>query len=176
MTTEPTTIEAAAPELETKEKRALRLTRHYALWSMGGGLIPVIGLDIAAIIAVQIQLVREMSKVYGVEFKENRAKSIVTSLIASLGFVPIGTGFLFSVLKIIPIIGSLAGIISLPISAGAITFATGKAFIAHFESGGNFLNCNVEKMKESYRRTFVEGKSVMKKERQEAAASPTATT
>jgi uncharacterized protein (DUF697 family) len=170
MTTEPSTTEAV-PEVETKEKRSLRLTRHYALWSMGGGLIPVIGLDIAAIIAVQIQLVREMSKVYGVEFKENRAKSIVTSLIASLGFIPIGTGILFSVIKVIPIVGPLAAAISLTISAGAITFATGKAFIAHFESGGNFLNCNVERMKEGYRRTFVEGKSVMEKERQEAAAS-----
>jgi uncharacterized protein (DUF697 family) len=176
MTTEPAPIETAAPETETKEKRALRLTRHYALWSMGGGLIPVFGLDLAAIIAVQIQLVREMSKVYGVEFKENRAKSILTSLIASLGFIPIGTGILFSVIKVIPVVGPLASRIALPITAGAVTFATGKAFIAHFESGGNFLNCNVERMKEGYRKTFVEGKSVMEKERQEGAAPMPAAT
>jgi len=175
-TEKATTPENAVPQLETKEKRALRLTRHYALWSMGGGMIPVIGVDIAAIIAVQIKLVREMSKVYGVEFKENRAKTVVTSLIGSLGIIPIGTGILFSAIKIIPIVGPLAATIALPISAGAVTFATGKAFISHFESGGNLLNCNVAKMKAGYRRMFVEGKSVMEKERQEAAASSTATT
>lgn len=175
MSTEPTTTEAAVPQVETKEKQALRLTRHYALWSMGGGMIPVIGIDIAAIIAVQIKLVREMSKVYGLEFKENRAKTVVTSLIGSLGIIPIGTGLLFSAIKIIPIIGPLAATIALPISAGAVTFATGKAFIAHFESGGTFLNCNVAKMKAGYRRTFVEGKSVMQKVAQEASTPPAAT-
>jgi uncharacterized protein (DUF697 family) len=154
-------VEAAVPEVETNEAKAMKITKRYALWSMGGGLIPVVGLDIIAIIAAQLKMLCEMSKLYGVEFKENRAKSIVTSLIGSLGIVPIGTGILFSLIKIIPLVGPLAATVALPVSAGAITYATGKIFVTHFESGGTFLNFNPGKMKEAYRRMFEEGKAVM---------------
>ncbi len=168
MSTETNTVEAVMLEVETNEKKALKLTRRYALWSMGAGMIPVIGLDIVAVVAAQIKMLSEMSKVYGVEFKENRAKSIVTSLIASLGIVPLGTGILFSAIKIIPVVGHLAATIALPISAGAITYATGKVFISHFESGGTFLNFNPEKMKDAYRKMFEEGKVVVSKAAPEA--------
>ncbi len=169
MSSESAAAEQPALETETNEKKALKLTRRYALWSMGGGMIPIIGVDIVAIIAAQLRMVHEMSKVYGVEFKENRARSIVTSLIGSLGIVPLGTGILFSLIKIIPVVGALAATVALPISAGAITYATGKVFITHFESGGNFLNFNPAKMKEAYRRMFEEGKAVMTAAKQEPA-------
>ncbi|MDD2764705.1 MAG: YcjF family protein [Opitutaceae bacterium] len=169
MSTETIAIEEAIPEIETTETRALKLTRRYALWSMGGGLIPVVGLDIAAIITAQIKMLHDMSKIYGVEFKENRAKSIVTSLIGSLGIVPIGTGILFSVIKLLPLVGPLAATVALPVSAGAITYATGKVFITHFESGGTFLDLNPAKMKAAYRKMFEEGKAVMTKKSKEAA-------
>jgi uncharacterized protein (DUF697 family) len=166
MSTETATIEAPAPSIETNEQKAIKLTRRYSYWSMGGGLIPIVGLDIAAIIAAQIKMVHEMSKIYGVEFKENRAKSIVMSLIGSLGIVPLGTGLFFSVLKLVPVVGALAGVVAMPVSAGAITYATGKVFILHFESGGTFLDFNAEKMKKAYRVMFDEGKIVMAKESQ----------
>ncbi len=165
----PVASEIPAAPVQTKEEQAQRLTRNYALWSMGGGLIPVIGLDIATILGVQIKMLHSMSKIYGVEFKENRAKSIITSLIGSLGIVPVGTGILFSVIKIIPVVGQLAATVALPISAGAITYATGKVFISHFESGGNFLDLNPSKMKEAYRKMFDEGKAVMMQARKEEA-------
>jgi uncharacterized protein (DUF697 family) len=164
MSTEPIAADAAVIETETNEQKSLKLTRHYALWSMGGGLIPLAGLDLAAVIAAQIKMLHEMSKLYGVEFKENRAKSIVYSLIGSLGIVPIGTGIAFSLLKFVPIVGFLASTVALPISAGAITYATGKVFTAHFESGGTLLDFNAAKMKAAYRAMFDEGKTVLAKE------------
>lgn len=156
--------EATPVEGESREARALRLTGRYALWSMGGGLIPVVGLDVAAILGVQVKMLHAMSGVYGVEFRENRAKSIVVSLIGSLGIIPIGTGILFSIIKLVPVVGSLAATIALPTSAGAITWATGKLFIIHFESGGTFLDFDPEKMKQAYRRMFEEGKAVLNTE------------
>jgi uncharacterized protein (DUF697 family) len=165
MSTETATVEPATPQLETNEQKALKITRHYSLWSMGGGLIPIVGLDLAAIVAIQIKMLHEMSKIYGVEFKQNRAKGIVASLIGSLGFVPIGTGIFFSALKLVPFVGALAATVALPVSAGGITYATGKVFILHFESGGTFLDFNAEKMKNAYRAMFDEGKAAMAKER-----------
>jgi len=165
----PAIPDAPAAPVETNEAKALKITRNYSLWSMGGGMIPLIGVDIAAIIAAQLKMLHEMSKIYGVEFKENRAKSIVTSLIGSLGIIPVGTGILFSLIKIIPVVGPLAATVALPISAGAITYATGKVFIVHFESGGTFLDLDPAKMKEAYRRMFEEGKAVMMQARKEGA-------
>ena len=54
------------------------------------------------------------------------------------------------------------------ILAGATTYAVGKVFIQHFESGGTFLNFNPDSVKEYYETMFKEGQSVaenMKKEK-----------
>lgn len=173
MSTEPIAVAEVAPEaapvVETNEQKALKLTRRYALWSMGGGMIPVVGLDLVAIVAAQIKMLNEMSKIYGVEFKENRAKSIVLTLIGSLGIVPVGTGIVFSLVKVLPFVGPLAATVAIPISAGAITYATGKIFIAHFESGGTFLNFNPEKMKAAYKKMFEEAKTVVAQESKQAS-------
>jgi len=163
-------VTTTAPAAETNEQKALKLTRHYVLWSMGGGLIPIVGIDIIAIIGVQIKMLHEMSKIYGVEFKENRARSIITTLIGGIGIVPLGTGIVFSVLKLIPVVGALAATVALPASAGAVTYATGKIFTAHFESGGTLLNFNAASMKAAYRKMFEEGKTVVAKETPPATA------
>jgi len=153
------TIESpVAEETLSKEQQALKLTKRYSLWAAGGGLIPIIGLDIVAIIAAQVKLVRELTKVYGVDFKEERAKTIVTTLISGLGIVPIGTGILFSVVKVLPLVGPLAATVALPTAAGAITYATGKIFTKHFEKGGSLLDFKADKMKSAYKTLFEEGK------------------
>jgi uncharacterized protein (DUF697 family) len=157
------------PETLTKEQQALKLTKRYSLWSASGGLIPIIGLDIVAIIAAQVKMINEISKVYGVEFKEQRAKSLVSSLIAGLGIVPLGTGVLFSAMKILPLVGPLAATVALPTAAGAVTYATGKVFIMHFESGGTLLDFKPEKMKAAYKKFFEEGKDKVATATQEAA-------
>jgi uncharacterized protein (DUF697 family) len=168
--TEALPVAEAIPVVETNEQKALRITKRYALWSMGGGLIPVVGLDIVAIMGAQVKMLYEMSKVYGVEFKENRAKSLVGSLVSSLGIVPIGTGILFSAMKILPVVGQLAATVALPTSAGAITYATGKIFISHFESGGTLLDFNPEKMKAAYRKMFEEAKASISKDAEKKSA------
>lgn len=161
MSTEAPAAAIESPVVEetlSKEQQAIKLTKRYSLWAAGGGLIPVIGLDIVAIIAAQVKLVREITKVYEVDFKEERAKTIVTTLISGLGIVPIGTGILFSVVKVLPLVGPLAATVALPASAGAITYATGKIFIKHFEKGGSLLDFKAEKMKAAYKALFEEGK------------------
>ncbi|NJL59719.1 MAG: hypothetical protein HC887_08825 [Desulfobacteraceae bacterium] len=49
----------------------------------------------------------------------------------------------------------------MPASAGAMTYAVGRVFLQHFESGGTFLNFNPEEVKEHYARLFEEGKKVV---------------
>lgn len=165
MTTAKTESSEQAPEQDaievlTPEQQATKLTRRFVLWSMGGSLIPVPFADLAAVIGVQIKMLRDMAKIYEVPFAENRTKSILTTLIGSLGIAPGTTMLLGSLVKLIPGVGTFAGTISLPVVVGAITYATGKVFIMHFESGGTLLDFKPETMKEFYIKQFNEGKKV----------------
>ena len=52
------------------------------LWASGGGLIPVPILDIIAITAVDVKMLRELSALYELPFREHQVKSILASLLA----------------------------------------------------------------------------------------------
>ena len=149
-------------EASTKFAESHDITKRYVLWSAGGGLIPVPILDLATVIGVQIKLVAELSEVYGVAFSENRAKNILYPLITSIGTVPMGVGLVSSLIKTLPVVGQAAGLISLPVVAGAPTYATGRVFIFHFESGGSLLDFDPIKMREHYASEFKTGKDVVK--------------
>jgi len=155
-------VEVDEQEVLTKEELATKLTRRYVLWSMGGSIIPIAFLDLAAVITAQVKMLRDMSEIYETPFSESRTKSIVTALVGSLGLAPAGAAIFGSLMKLIPGIGSLIGSLSLPIVVGALTYATGRVFIMHFEAGGTLLDFDAEKMKAYFSEQFDEGKEVAK--------------
>ena len=69
------------------------IIRNHVVWSMGSGLIPVLIADVFAVSAVQLDMIRQMSKVYDVDFSETQGKAIVTSLTSST-LARIGAGSL----------------------------------------------------------------------------------
>lgn len=151
MTTE--TIEAS----DYTEAEAI--TNKYVSWAMGAGLIPVPIFDLAAIVGVQVKMLSEISKYYGKEFSENRVKSIVLSLVGGLGATAAATGIVASIAKSVPGLGSLFGFATLPLVSGAITYAVGKVFIQHFESGGTFLTFDAAATRAAFVTEFKLGKS-----------------
>ena len=84
---------------------------------------------------------RLLSQIYGVAFSENSGKALIASLAGSM--IPTTSGIgAASVLKSVPIFGTIvAGFVMPALSAGA-TYAIGKAFIQHFASGGTLLDFN----------------------------------
>ncbi len=142
----------------SKQAAAEAVVNKYIPWSMGAGFVPVPLADIAAITGVQLKMLAEISKIYGVEFSENRGKSIVFSLLGGVGSLSIAAGVFGSVVKAIPGFGSMLGAATLPVVAGGITYATGKVFIQHFESGGTFLNFDSLEAKKVFAEKFEEGK------------------
>jgi len=140
-----------------REQLALRTVRKYMWWSMGAGLIPVPFVDWGAVSGVQVKMVADVSKVYGVPFSENCGKAVIGSL---LGFVlphVMACGMLGSLLKAIPVVGVLAGAPAMAIYCGAAEWALGKTFIQHFESGGTFLDFKPEEVREYFKSQFEEG-------------------
>jgi uncharacterized protein (DUF697 family) len=86
-------------------------------------------------------MVRRISQIYDVEFAENRGKALIASIAGSI--VPATSGIgAASVLKAVPIIGTIAGGFVMPALSAGATYAIGKAFIQHFATGGTLLNFN----------------------------------
>ncbi len=175
--TAPTPSEAVLVETPTlsPQQTSEALVKKHVLWSIGCGLIPLPLVDLAAITGTQIHLVSKMSAAYGVPFSEHRVKNIITPLIASVGVVPVGASLISSLVKSVPVFGTLVGVASMPVVAGATTYAIGKVFISHFEAGGTLLDFNPEAMKAYYAEMFKEGKQVAETLKdKEAAAAKTA--
>jgi uncharacterized protein (DUF697 family) len=126
---------------EQREVFASKLVDRFAIWSGVAGLVPVPVVDVLAVGGLQLQMLRRLSQVYGVPFSENRGKSLIASLVGAT--IPTSSGIgAASALKIVPIIGTIASAFVAPVLSAGATYAIGKVFIQHFESGGTLLDFN----------------------------------
>jgi uncharacterized protein (DUF697 family) len=142
------------------EQKALKTVKNYVYLSMGAGLIPVPGVDWAAVSGVQLKMLADVSKLYDIPFKESYGKATIASL---AGFVlphSLAFGWMGSVIKLVPVVGVLAGAPAMALFSGAYTWALGNVFIQHFASGGTFLSFDAEKVRQYFRARFDEGRKV----------------
>jgi uncharacterized protein (DUF697 family) len=102
-------------------------------------------------------MIRQLCKVYNINFAETQGKAIVTSLTSStLARITAG-----SVVKMIPGLGSIIGGITVSVFAGASTYALGEVFKKHFSSGGTILDFDPERLRKLYKEQFEKGKKVV---------------
>jgi uncharacterized protein (DUF697 family) len=125
---------------EQRDQVASKLVDRFAIWSGVAGLVPLPVIDVLAVGGLQLQMLRRLSQIYNVEFSENRGKALIAALAGCM--IPATSGMgAASALKAVPVINILAAVVMPVLSAGA-TYAIGKAFIQHFESGGTLLDFN----------------------------------
>jgi len=132
---------STAPEgiVENRQELASKLVDRFALWSGVAGLIPVPVVDAATVAGLQLQMVRRVSQIYDVNFSENIGKSLIAALAGAM--VPATSSLgAASLLKAVPIVGPIASGFVMPVLASGATFAIGRAFIQHFETGGTLLD------------------------------------
>jgi uncharacterized protein (DUF697 family) len=122
-------------------------------WAATAGFLPVPGADVLAIFAVQLRMISRLGAVYGVPFREQAARSAIAALMAGILQRAIAGG-VASGLKLVPGIGTLLGIAAQPGLAYAGTYAIGRVFIMHFESGGTYFDFDPSRMREQFRRQF----------------------
>src|ERR1700676_930440 len=147
MAQKPTSMsadEAIATTPDSAEPRdvlASKLVDRFAIWSGVAGLVPIPVIDVLAVGGLQVQMLRRLSQIYGIEFSENRGKSLIAALAGTM--IPATSGMgAASALKAVPVLGMLASAFVMPALSAGATFAIGKAFIQHFESGGTLLDFN----------------------------------
>ncbi len=137
--TSPTTSEPV--EIENRDEMASKLVDRFAIWSGVAGLIPVPIIDAVAVGGLQLQMLRRISQIYDVPFSENRGKALIAALAGAM--IPATSGIgAASVLKSVPVVGTIIGGFVMPVLSAGATYAIGKAFIQHFASGGTLLDFN----------------------------------
>jgi uncharacterized protein (DUF697 family) len=160
--------------MDDRMAEAMSIVRRSSAWSAGAGLIPIPLVDIGAIAAVQVKMIRDLAKVYGVEFPDVRIRAISSSLGGSIlpYLLSVGSsGYLFSMAKAIPIVGPVMAIAAMPGFASAATYAVGKVFAQHFAGGGSLLDFDTEAKKEEIAKEFSEAREEAKKPSSKTAAA-----
>jgi uncharacterized protein (DUF697 family) len=133
---------SASPENKAdRDVLASKLVDRFSLWSGVAGLLPLPIIDVFAVGGLQLQMLNRLSQIYGVPFSENRGKALIASLAGS--WIPATSGIgAASAFKFVPILGPIVSGLVMPVLSAGATYAIGKAFIKHFESGGTLLDFN----------------------------------
>jgi uncharacterized protein (DUF697 family) len=142
-----------------RAKHADTVVRNHVIWSMGASfLIPIPIADVFAVSALQLDMIRQLSRVYDIDFAETQGKAIITSLTSST----LARAGARSLIKLVPGIGTIIGGVTVSVFNGASTYALGEVFKRHFDSGGTILDFDVERLKKVYKEKFEKGKKVAK--------------
>lgn len=163
-TAEPT----VASDGRARHLRADKIIHKHVLWSSGAGLIPIPLADLAAVTAVQVSMLEDLSRLYQVEFSEpvlrNFATALTGGMIARLGA---------SAVKAIPGIGTILGGASMSILSGASTYAVGQVAKGQLETRGALAKADMSRAKSEYSKAYESGKEYvanLKNEKSEPAA------
>jgi uncharacterized protein (DUF697 family) len=147
---------AAAGPISEAEARVV--IRHHMLAAMGIGLAPLPLVDTLAVSAVQLLLIRKLALRHGVAFAPGRARGLIASLFGGAGAVSIATGFWFSWVKAVPVVGASVGAATMPAMAGASTWALGMIFLRHFQAGGTLADFNPLRQGRAFAASLAEGR------------------
>jgi uncharacterized protein (DUF697 family) len=152
-------------DIEEKVKKSVKansIIKNHMIWSMGAGFIPVPIVDFFAVSAIQLDMIRQLTGLYEIDFKETQGKAFITALtggmVAQLGARAV---------KFVPGIGSVLGGVTLAVLSGASTYALGEVFKTHFETGGTFLDFDPSRLKKFYDDQFEKGKDLARKVKEE---------
>jgi uncharacterized protein (DUF697 family) len=140
------------PLTMSRATAASSIVRKYALGSGGAGLITAPFLGMAALTALHLALIRDLSKLYEVEFSKESARAILLALAAA--FVPgwVGFGLQKTILQRLPLVTGVVGWVAMAGMSAVVTYGLGKVMIEHFESGGTLTDFDVKRMHHAFLR------------------------
>jgi uncharacterized protein (DUF697 family) len=152
---------------ESRETLASKLVDRFALWAGVAGLVPLPIVDVVAVGGLQVQMLRRLSQIYNVEFSENRGKALIAALAGSM--IPATSGIgAASALKFVPVVNIIASVFVMPVLSAGATYAIGKAFVQHFETGGTLLDFNPPDYRE-----FIKSQKAMWESRSKSSGAAT---
>lgn len=134
------------PAASSKSAEAWDIVRVHAIAAVATYVVPI-PLVAFGVLGVQQRMIRQLARLYEVEYSKQLAESLIGSVLG-ISTARVLTGLL----RLVPGLGAL-GILALP---SASTYALGKVFIKHFESGGTLLTFDVARAKAAYDKHLAE--------------------
>lgn len=156
---EPHVDLSSSDTAELREIKARRIIRNYSTGALLIGLIPVPLLDVALAVALQVRMLQQLSLHYGYKFEsEQRVYSVLGSLFGGAALPLLLMPLLVSLIKFIPVLGTMPAMVAMPMILGSCSYATGRTFMQHFEAGGTLLSFNPVKARQVLRAYYQEGR------------------
>ena len=155
------------------ELTASNVIKDHIIASVAVGAVPVPLIDVAGIAAIQLRMIRKLSQLYGRPFSDSLGRSVVASLAGGFGGVAAGA-VAGSLVKVVPGIGWMLAMATVPVVAGASTYAIGQVFLSHFKAGGTIEDLDTTKFKAFYKEQFEKGKEIALKAKEDAKARASA--
>lgn len=138
-----------------KQHKASEIIRNHVGFSLGAALVPLPGADLLAVSGVQLNMLRQLSKLYAVPFYDSLGRNILSAVVGG-SVARLGA----SLIKAIPGVGTLIGELSMPVLSGASTWALGRTVAKHLDNGGNLENLDLSKARQTYETEIEEGKKM----------------
>ncbi len=146
----------------TTTAQAEQTIKRHTLAALGVGLVPLPWVDLAALAGLQLNLVRRLAGLYGVEFSSQLGKSAIGALLG--GGLPVSLAAnLGHLAKGLPGLGWVIGGASVALFGAASTYAIGKVFVQHFESGNTLLTFDPAQVRAYYAQQYAQGKAEVRK-------------
>lgn len=157
---------------DQKQAKANEIIRNHVGFSLGAALIPFPGADLLAVSTVQLNMLRQLAKLYNVGFMDSLGQNIISAVVSGSA-ARLGA----SLVKMIPGVGTVIGELSMPALSGASTYALGKVVASHFHLGGSLDDLDLRNAKSGYQEQMEHGKKMAEElAREQRQATPTSST
>ncbi|MBL7775816.1 MAG: DUF697 domain-containing protein [Saprospiraceae bacterium] len=151
-----------------KLPKAKDIVHNHVGFAMGAALVPFPAADLLAVSAVQLNMLRQLAKLYQVSFFDTLGKNVI-SAVATSGAARLGA----SLVKAIPGVGTVIGELSMPVLSGGSTYALGMVIAKHFQRGGTLEDLDLKTARQEYTEEMDTGKKVAQDLKKDAASAQT---
>jgi uncharacterized protein (DUF697 family) len=130
--------------------KAEESVKRHVLAGAVAGIVPFPWVSFASLAAVQLNMLRHLADIYAIDFSKEIGRSAIAALVGS----DLSLGVSFGLTKLVPGPTAVVGVVSGGLLGAASTYALGKVFIQHFESGSTFLTFDPEKVRAYYEQIY----------------------
>lgn len=149
-----------------KTEQADKIIRSYMVRSGAIGFLPMPIVDTLGLIATQRLMLFRLAQLHNVPFSKHLAKSLIGTLMSGIAPITLAPVAL-SLLKFIPVVGSLSGGAGIAMLNGAATYAVGKVFDKHFAAGGTLEDFDPATAQEALKKELEVGRKIYKNTKKE---------
>ena len=132
----------AVKQLTSLERNALahNVLRRASYWSIPVGFIPIPILNILCLAAVQIILVFNLCRIYGISFEKKSVYAVICALLSATIAGSVTEIIKKFILESTPVLGTVIALIIQPALCYMMTLAIGRVFIVHIKSQKDLNN------------------------------------